>query len=249
MIDRINSHARTADGKTLYPHMYGDQGWYDYTPEKYRHGAEQVWYWTLADADRARLLPDGWLAFLAGKDPTFPAEALRRDLAALRLTVAAMRADPTTPDTRLADDPLPYNPATVGSLVRLTLGGLPTGNRSLALHCRVRYFDPIRRRAGLPEDTAALVEKLGADETVLTLVNVNQLQPRTVVVQGGAYGEHQFTGLTLGGKTQPVDGPCVTVRLEPGCGARLTLATRRYANPPTFAQPWDRGWWPAPSSR
>ena len=31
------------------------------------------------------------------------------------------------------------------------------------------------------------------------------------------------------------------VRLAPGCGAQLKIALKRYANPPTFAFPWDRG--------
>ena len=32
-IDAVNSHARVENGQTLYPHMFGDQGWYDYRPE------------------------------------------------------------------------------------------------------------------------------------------------------------------------------------------------------------------------
>jgi len=39
-----------------------------------------------------------------------------------------------------------FNPATTQALTQLMLGGLPTGNQSLALQCRVRYFDPARRR-------------------------------------------------------------------------------------------------------
>ncbi|MGH1559154.1 hypothetical protein ACRAWD_18630 [Caulobacter segnis] len=39
--------------------------------------------------------------------------------------------------------------------------------------CRLRWFDPERRRAGVPPDVAALVEKLSDDETVVTLVNTN----------------------------------------------------------------------------
>ena len=32
MIDKINAQARRTDGAMTYPHMYGDQGWYDFTP-------------------------------------------------------------------------------------------------------------------------------------------------------------------------------------------------------------------------
>ena len=35
-IDAVNSHAKEEGGRTLYPHMFGDQGWYDYRPEPYR---------------------------------------------------------------------------------------------------------------------------------------------------------------------------------------------------------------------
>ncbi len=36
------------------------------------------------------------------------------------------------------------NPATIGALTHLMLGGLPTGREGYPLHCRVRYFDPVR---------------------------------------------------------------------------------------------------------
>ena len=42
------------------------------------------------------------------------------------------------------------------------------------LMARLRYFDPQRRRPGLPSDVAALVESLADERAVLHLVN---LQP------------------------------------------------------------------------
>ena len=154
--------------------------------------------------------------------------------------MARVRADTATPDTRMSDDPNGNNPAMVGTLIQLMLGGLPTQHHGHPLHCRVRYFDPARQRAGIPEDVAALVETMTADETTLHLVNVNQVEARTVVVQGGAYGEHRIEHITLDGQTVPVDGSSFSVRLEPGCGARLALTMQRYANQPTLAFPWDR---------
>ncbi len=67
-----------------------------------------------------------------------------------------------------------YNPATVGNLVRLMLGGLPPKHQGEVLQARVRYFDPIKRRPGLPEDVAALVDSLTDDSTSLTLANLNE---------------------------------------------------------------------------
>lgn len=238
MIDKVNAQAKAENGVTLYPHMHADKGWYDFTPAKYNHGAEEIWYWSMKDADLARLPQDGWVAFLQGKDPGFPERALRQDLENIRKRAAGARADATTPDTRLADDPMKFNPATVANLVRLTLGGLHHGNRTLVLHARVRYFDPDARRPGLPPDVAALVEKLSDGETVLTLVNVSPVRGRRVVVQAGGYGEHAFTTATADRTTAKVDGRHLEVSLDAGAGARITLGTKRYANPPTLARPW-----------
>jgi hypothetical protein len=151
-----------------------------------------------------------------------------------------MRDDTTTPDTRLSDDPMRLNPASVSSLIEQTTGGLHPGKVGSILHCRLRYFDPAARRAGLPEDVGALVEKLGPDDVTVTLVNVNQLEERTLVVQAGGYGEHRFTGVTANGEKHTLDGPTVTVRLEPGAGTRFVLSMKRYVNVPTMAFPWDR---------
>ena len=87
---------------------------------------------------------------------------------------------------------------------------------------------------------AALVDKLTADSVSLTLVNVNQLEPRIVTVQAGGYGEHQFTSVQFNKTRREIDHPFVNVRLEPGCGARLVFEMTRYANQPTLAHPWTR---------
>ena len=106
------------------------------------------------------------------------------------------------------------------------------------MHCRLRYFDPESRRAGIPEDVAALVSRLSNDEVTVSLVNINQTEPKTVIVQGGAYAEHQIKNARLHGNIVSVDSPHFTVRLGPGAGGELTLKMRRYANQPTFSFPW-----------
>ena len=240
MIDTINGEARVIDGVRQYPRMYGDDGWYAFTPEPYAHGAAEIYNWSMDPADLRRLPGTGWIAFLQGRAPDYPEQALRADLARIRDKVKAMRRDATTPDTRLADDPLKYNPATASTLVQLMLGGLHPGRAGGPLHCRLRYFDPARRRAGIPPDVGALVTHLSADETGLVLVNVNQLERRNVIVQMGAYAEHRCDEVTLGEQRIPVRGAQFQVRLAPGCGASLRIGTQRYVNQPTLSLPWER---------
>jgi len=223
-----------------YPHMYGDQGWYDFTADKYDHGAMELWYWSMSEADRQRVPASNWLSYLAGKAPGFPEESLQREFTVIRNKVAAIRADTTTPDTRLADDPLDKNPATVQTLNQLMQGGIHPGRRATVLHCRIRYFDPIARRAGLPQDVGALVESLTDSGVTISLVNVSQVQPRTISVQAGGYGEHEFTSMSVdGGQAVKLNALTITIQLEPGCGAKLNLGMKRYANQPTLALPWD----------
>jgi len=238
-MDTINAQKRVIDGVTMYPHMHGDDGWYSYTPDRYNANALEIFYLSMEPADAERVGRSSWIDFVAGRNPDYPTRALQGDLSKVRERVEGMRADPTTPDTRLADDPMKFNPASIGSLIELMLGGIHPGHRSSLLHCRLRYFDPVARRPGMPEDVAALVERLTADEVQVVLVNVSQLHEREVVVQAGAYGEHQFGSVTAAGNTIPVDAPSFRVRLAPGSGERFTIRTQRYANRPTLALPWN----------
>jgi hypothetical protein len=240
MIDRVNANAKVVDGRTLYPHMYGDQGWYEFRSKKFAPAALEYFY---LSQDRAvlEMLPNKprWIGFLDGEDPNYPVDALQEDLRAIRDRLDEMRRDPTTPDTRLSDDMNHLNPAVTETLTQLMLGGLPTGRDGAPLYCRLRYFDPARRRAGIPEDVAALVETLTADEVVVTLVNLSPVHPRTVIVQGGAYAEHEIVEVRQGEVTTPVGHSHVTIQLAPCAGSRLTLRTRRYVNQPTLAFPWS----------
>jgi hypothetical protein len=188
---------------------------------------------------------NGWLNYLDGKDPEYPDRTLAQEFLAIRSHIDGLRADRTTPQTRLADDPLAYNPATVYALINLMLGGLYPGHVGSPLHCRVRYFDPEKRRAGVPDDVAALVDHLTDTQTGITLINLNPVAGHSVIVQGGAYAEHQFADVTIDGHKRAVDAPSFTVQLAPGSGAHLVLTTHRYANPPSLKFPWEQ----APAAR
>ncbi len=240
VIQAVNENSKTVEGRTLYPRMHGDEGWYDYIERPFDEGALAVYYWSMVEADRERVRDDEWIQYLDGKNPGYATEALERDLEAVRWRMEQVRADTASADTRMSDDMNHLVPAVTGSLTQLMLGGLPTGREGYPLHARVRYFDPERRRAGVPEDVAALVTRMSATETDVTLVNISQVESRTVVVQGGGYGEHQIMSATANDQTLDVDASAYTVRLAPGSGVALTLTMRRYANNPTLEFPWDR---------
>jgi hypothetical protein len=108
------------------------------------------------------------------------------------------------------------------------------------INARLRYFDPERRRAGLPEGVSALISELSDTRTTVTLVNLNRSARRTVIVQGGAYGEHQLVDASHGGRTTRIDSSILTLHLDPGAGETVRFTMRRYANTPTALHPWQR---------
>ena len=238
--DAINAQAKAIDGKLKYPRMFGDQGWYGWVDQPYAEHALNLYCLSMKDADRDRVPKSGWLEYLAGKNPNYPESILRNDLMRVGKRVAEFRADATTPDTRLADDPMVLNPAMVNGLLELTMGAPHPGRGANPLVARVRYFDPLTRRPGLPSGVAALVSRITAEETDVTLVNVDQLAEKVVVVQAGAYGEHQFEAVSdAANSVKSVSSQPLRVKLAPGAGGKITLRVKRYAQPPTFAYPFE----------
>jgi hypothetical protein len=238
---RVNAQKRMVDGKALYPRMFGDNGWYHWVPEPYSYNQLEIYYLSMKPTDRKYLEHDPWLRFLDGNNDGFAETALRRDLAEIQRRSLAMNTDTTTPDTRLADDPTRYNPAQVTALRQLMVGGLDPGRRASVWHTRLRYFDPANRRAGIPDDCAALIDRMTDTTTRVQLVNTNQLQGRELIVQAGAYAEHAFRAVEIGSRRIPLHGPTFRVRLGPGAGATLTLTVDRHSRTPTMHFPWATG--------
>jgi hypothetical protein len=250
-MDNIYAQKKVENGRVLLPQMYGDPRgykfdgapqWYQYAGDSHADRLTEIYLRSMDRKDLERIPPTGWLGYIEGKQPDYPARALREDLGRVRRKVEQIRTDETSPDTRLADYLLDLNPVATDALANLTTGAF-FGGRIWVLHARFRYFDPVRRRAGLPEDVGALVEKLAADSATLTLVNINAVEPRDVIVQAGGYGEHQFETAAAEGTSAAINGPLVNVRLAPGSGARIEFRMARYKNAPTLAHPWDRGWY------
>jgi len=240
MADAINAHARTIDGRTEYPTMRNAAGWYGWQRTPWNVGALEVWYWSQRSDDRARLGKNDWVEFLEGSNPGYAATALRRDLAAVARKTEKFRADRSVPEKRLADNMMDGNPATVAALLQLMWGALPPGREGSLMSARLRYFDPAQRRAGVPPDVGVLISGMTDTTTTVTFVNLSATTPRTVIVQGGAYGEHRFETVAADGRDTPVGAETFSVQLSPGAGARLVLTMKRYVNRPTVAFPWAR---------
>jgi hypothetical protein len=239
-IESINANARTVNGQIQYPTMFGANGWYGWQNRPWDVGALETWYWSMKPEDLTRIPKNAWLEFLQGRNPSYPETAAQRDLGVIQRRLEQVRADRTPPEKRLADNMLDYNPVTVSALIQLTLGALEPGREGGLLNARLRYFDPIRKRAGLAEDTAALISELTDTETVVTLVNLSPDKERTIIVQGGAYAEHQIESVEWNAKQMRVNAPSFTMKLRPGSGGKLKLRMRRYANRPTVRFPWDQ---------
>ena len=250
-MDLVLDAARQVGGRTLLPTMYGDpRGYafdgepefYRFEPVTYSDRLAEIYLWSMRDSDLERVPLDDepWIAYLQGENPEYPQRAMEADSLHIRRRLELMRNDQTTADTRLADYLLGIMPAATDTLAQLTVGGYFPRGRIWVLHSRLRYFNPVGRRAGLPEDVAALVHELSDDSVTVTLVNVNQAEAREVIVQAGGYAEHRFTGLEGAGDPMDLDGRAFTVRLAPGAGRRLTLRMERYANPPDLSFPWVR---------
>ncbi|MEE2627349.1 MAG: hypothetical protein VX670_02570 [Candidatus Latescibacterota bacterium] len=204
-----------------------------------------------------------WSRFLAGSHPHYPEQIQQASYAQVVRRMAQVHQDGDVGTRHHVHHWQWGNPVTSEALVQLTLGApQPIYNGGL-LHARLRYFDVETRRAGLPPDVAALVEGLKADRTLVRLVNTSATQARTLRIQAGAVGEHRFTEARFQQRTSgwpgglggyagtysaepvlreevvlPLPDNRLEVQLPPGSELCLDLATQRYVNEPSYAQPF-----------
>lgn len=254
-VDNLYAAKKVENGRVLLPRYYGDNGWYGHHDgesgpagglSNLREVETDIYMWALEPGDLDRLPRRDWIGYLASGDPGYPLAALQQGLEEIRRAAARLRADTSTyefpPHSTRGSG---ANPVATTALINLTLGGNDpggSGHGPLPLHTQVRHFDPDERRAGLPQDVAALVQRIRPEGVTMTLVNTSPFHYRTVTVQMGAYGEHHCRSVTIGERTFPVDAPYFSVRLAPGAGETLSIEMQRYAHQPTLAFPWDRAW-------
>jgi hypothetical protein len=260
VLELAERQKRIEPGRVVVPHRYGDQGWYDYRPIKPTHPA---YLWTLSQDPRderlLRALTAGvpldtlayekskgdwehaaaWLGFVAGRNPDYPLQILRATYAASLERLDVIRHDATDPAGWDVHHWQQRNPVILEGLVQLMLGAPNHVYHGGLLHCRLFYFDPQRRRPGVPPDVAALVDRVTADGVCVQLVNLHPTEAREVILQAGAFGEHRFTAIRQQHDSTDVNGKLVHVRLRPGARGRLEIGMVRYAQRPSYARPWQ----------
>jgi hypothetical protein len=251
------------------PHRHGDQGWYDYRPYNPVYPIT-LWSLSMAEADRERVerVRAGaawdevrghrgkgeyyhaapWYHYLEGSFARYPGKILTAAYREMLRRLDRMRHDDGDPAEWDVHHWQEINPVGTEALVQLTLGAPQTLYHGGLLHAPLRYFDPQKRRSGLPADVAALMTAVQRESLALEFVNLDPLEPRGVLLQAGAFGEHQFTRCRTASLANAdreeapwteINAPYFQVRLEPAGAARLEIGLRRYANRPGYGRPWD----------
>ncbi len=259
---RIVERGQRRDGRLMTPRRHGDSGWYDDWPLPPKYHLH-LWNlsrdrddwdgllstapddaWLTVTSRRAKgdeRNPGPWVRYLQGRLPDYPETVLTAELEEVHRRLEVMRHDTSQVDDQDVHHWQQINPVATEALVQLTLGAPQYIYHGGLLHCRLRYFDPDRRRAGLPADVAALVSRI-EPELALTLVNLDPVSPRRLILQAGAYGEHRFDTVTpTGGEPVAVGAAQFEVELPPGGVLDLGLTQSHHVNPPRYGWPWGRG--------
>jgi hypothetical protein len=270
----------------LVPYRHSDRGWFDWNPVQ-ASVPVTLWAYSGDPADQARLdrlrdrsgydwtvvrpfrdkeeagHEEPWYAYLRGDNPDYPLSMLAAAQAQARRRLALMEQHAgehvTEPDIHLWQN---LNPVVTEALCQLTWGSPQVVYNGGLAQARVRYYDARRRRPGLPPDVAALVASIDPDATTVTLVNLAAAATRTVIVQAGAFGEHDIISavfstaaggwagdhteyiaheVTAGTRQVAVGGPWLDVVLPPGTEVTLTLRLRLRTRRPSARTPWHPG--------
>ncbi|GGD53912.1 hypothetical protein [Paenibacillus nasutitermitis] len=196
-----------------------------------------------------------WFQYMQGNNPNYPTRILEANYQLIHNQLRKMRSPEGDPEEWRSDG---FNledlssihkwqemcPVYFEGLLQMTLGAPMHVSHGGLQHASVRYFDALRQRPGLPADVAALVESVTASELTLQLVNLSLFERKELVVQAGAYGEHNFEEAVMynqqGEVIQQVEvrDKWICVELAPGAGTRLKLTVARYVNRPAYESLW-----------
>ena len=181
-----------------------------------------------------------------GQNPDWPEKALTAQYRQALDAYERLRADDRDAAQLIADNDEPPNPVYTKVLTQTMLGSPHSVYHGGLLPATVRYYDSDLVRPGLPQDVGALVDMLTADSVGIQLVNLSEIETRNLIVQAGAFGQHQFTEVRYGEKVVPVDSKYFEVSLPPSTSIRVEARLSRFVNDPSYAFPWHGGRIPVP---
>ncbi|MGB7338211.1 MAG: hypothetical protein WBC91_04900 [Phototrophicaceae bacterium] len=268
------------------PYRYKDFGWFDYQSPTAVYPIA-VWNLTFSERDwqRIELLRQHdvddwrdvkafrnkedaghdapWLCFLKGENPHYPEQILSASYGQVARRMDMIRRD----DKDLSNVSIHHwqelNPVLTEALVQLTLGAPQVIYNGGLLMCQARYFDVEKQRVGLPPDVASLVEKVEYDSISIHLVNLSILHERDLIIQAGAFGEHQFhhiqyekrisdypgkqgaqgyaaPDLKTETQTITVNDSLLRILLPAATEIILHIKVERFVNQPSYQLPWGR---------
>ncbi|WP_226042860.1 hypothetical protein [Natrinema sp. DC36] len=246
------------DGEVLWR-----DGWYEFKPHGDDPYAFHLWYMSLSEGDRERVdrLRDwgaqewkqvdyrpsnkhdagheyAWMAYLDGEFPDYPERIMEANHGHVRDRLALMREEGSVPDDVDEDYLRDRNPVFHRGLLQLTMGAPQPVYYGGIVMAQVRHFDPERERPGLPPGVSALVGDVSREGVSLTIVNGGGTD-RELLVQAGAYGEHEFTSLEWGTDSGQPESNAIRISLPADSRVSLSAALDRFANDPTYELPWN----------
>ncbi len=211
----------------------------------------------------ANTLP--WFQFIQGELPDYPMDILRANLELIKVQLRKMRSNTGNPrnwdsyDPATADEVVgldlrvpgynihawqEFNPVYFEGLSQMVFGAPMHISHGGLQHGKVRFFDAINKRPGLPESVGVIVDGMSADSLSMKVANISESSPREMIIQAGTFGEHEFVSVKIisedGKETNHViDSKWFGVDLAAKSGARLEFVIKRYVNQPTYETPWS----------
>ncbi|SDO22331.1 hypothetical protein SAMN04487897_11030 [Paenibacillus sp. yr247] len=195
-----------------------------------------------------------WFQYIRGLNPNYPQQILDANCELVAQQLTKMRSEAGNPynwANQYSEDDFSsihvwqeMCPIYMESLVQLTLGGPMHISHGGLQHARVRYYDAEAKRPGLPESVAALVKELTAQSVTLEFVNTSQFDNRSVIIQAGTFGEHEFKDVSFLDEVEgsmdktTVNHKWLQVDLPAGTGVTLQLSMDRYVHAPSYDMPW-----------